>query len=128
MTSPRPARPRPQTPGEKARTAAEEARTDAGVALARFDATTRAREGHRRRIGLLPLGADPASAAPAGWAEDTATDLVASAGRSQRITPEQAEEERRQLLWFAVLKILGAVLAACAGIGIAAAIFSGMWG
>lgn len=128
MTSPRPASSRPQTPGEKARTAAEEARTEAGVALARFDATSRAREGHRRRIGLLPLGADPESASPAGWAEDTATTLVASAGRSQRITPEQAAEEQRQLLWFAVLKLVGAVLAAVAGVGIAAAIFTGMWG
>lgn len=128
MTSPRPAMSRPQSPGEQARTAAEKARTDAGVALARFDATSRAREGHRRRLGLLPLGADPASAAPSGWAEDTAHDLVASAGRSQRITPEQAEVERRQLLWFAVLKLVGAVLAAVAGVGIAAAIFSGMWG
>lgn len=120
--------PRQQSPAEKARALAARAEADAGIALARFEALNRARDGHRRRLSLQPLGADPAAAAPSGWADERAAMLVTAAATAQPLTPAQAEQERRQLLWQSLAKIIGAAVAATVGVGIGAAMLSGMAG
>lgn len=113
---------------ERARAEAARAQADAGVALARFEALTRVRDADRTRVCLLPLGTDPATAAAPRWAEDRAVDLVAAGSAAQPLTPARAEEERRRLLWSAVARIIGAVLAAAVAIGVAVAMISGMAG
>ena len=119
---------RPPTAAEKARALAARAEADAGIALARFEALHRSRDGHRRRLALQPLGADPATAAPAGWAQDRSGMLVSAGSTSQPLTPERAEQERHKLLWLALGKILAALAAAAIGVGIGVAILSGMAG
>lgn len=128
MTSDAASSPRPQSPGEKARALAARAEVDAGIALARFEALHRTRDRHRRRLSLQPLGADPASAAPAGWAQDRSGMLIAAGSTAQPITRTQAEQERQRLLWHALAKIVGAVFAAAIGVGIGVALLSGMAG
>lgn len=120
--------PRPQTPAEKARALAVRAEADAGIALARFEALNRSRDGYRRRLALQPLGAYPAAAAPAGWAKDTSGMLVTAGSTAQPLTPAHAAQERGRLLWVALGKILAALVAAVVGVGIGAAILSGMAG
>lgn len=126
--SPRPPGPGGQSGAEKARALAARAEADAGIALARFEAMHRTRDGHRRRLALQPLGADPATAAPAGWAQDGSGMLVTAGATAQPLTGHQAEKERSQLLWLALAKILGALAAAGLGLGIGATILSGMAG
>ena len=128
MTSDASSSPRSQSPGEKARALAARAEADAGIALARFEALNRSRDGHRRRLSLQPLGADPAAAAPTGWALDRSGMLVAAGSTAQPMTRTQAQQERQRLLWQALAKIVGAVFAAAIGVGIGAAILSGMAG
>lgn len=128
MTSDPASSPRPQFPGEKARALAARAEADAGIALARFEALHRTRDGHRRRLSLQPLGADPAEAAPAGWAQDRAAMLVTAGATAQPMTHTQAQQERQTLLWQALAKIVGAAFSAAIGVGIGGAILSGMEG
>lgn len=120
--------PRPQTPTEKARALAARDQAAASIALARFEALNRTRDGHRRRLTLQPLGADPGTAAPAGWAEERAAMLVAAGSTAQPMTQAQADQERGRLLWLALAKILGAVFAAGAGLAIGIALLAGMVG
>ncbi len=127
-SSPRPPGPGGQSAAEKSRALSARAEADAGIALARFEALHRTRDGYRRRLALQPLGADPATAAPAGWAQDSSGMLVTAGSTAQPITGEQAGKERSQLLWLAVAKILGALTAAGLGVGIGATILSGMAG
>lgn len=123
-----PPSPRPQTPTEKARALAARDQADAAIALARFEALNRTRDGHRRRLALQQLGADPGTATPAGWAEQRAGMLVSAGSTAQPMTREQAEQERGRLLWVAVAKILGALIAAGAGLAIGIALLAGMAG
>lgn len=120
--------PRPLSPREKASALAARAEADAGIALARFEALHRTRDAHRRRLSLQPLGADPATAAPAGWAQDRSGMLVAAGSTAQPMTHTQVQQERQRLLWQSVAKIIGAVFAAVIGVGIGGAILSGMAG
>lgn len=120
--------PRPQTPTEKARALAAREQADAAIALARFDGLHRHRDGHRRRLALQPLGADPGTATPTGWAEERADMLVTAGSAAQPMTREQAEQERGRLLWLALAKIVGAMAAAGAGLGIGIALLAGMAG
>lgn len=113
---------------ELARAETERAQVDAGIALARFEALNRVRDNHRRRTMLLHLGADPTSAAPTGWAAQQSVDLVAAASMAWPRTPADVESERQRLLWLAIAKILGAVLAAAFAVGIASAMVSGLAG
>lgn len=119
---------RPQTPAEKARALAAREQADAAIALARFEALNRRRDGHRRRLALQPLGADPRAVAPAGWAEERADMLVTAGWAAQPLTQAQAEQERGRLLWHALAKSVGAVFAAGAGLGIGATLLAGMAG
>ena len=120
--------PRPRTAAEKARASAARAEADAGIALARFEALRRSRDGHRRRLSLQPLGGDPAAAAPAGWAQDRSGMLVTAGSTAQPLTPADAEQERGRLLWIALGKILAALVAATIGVGIGVSILAGMAG
>ena len=120
--------PRLQTPAEKARALAARDQADAAIALARFEALNRTRDGHRRRLALQPLGAEPGTAAPTGWAQQRAGMLIAAGSTAQPMTREQAEHERGRLMWVAVAKILGAVVAAGAGLAIGIALLAGMAG
>lgn len=120
--------PRPQSSAERSRALAARAEADAGIALARFEALHRARDGHRRRLALQPLGADPAAAAPPGWAQDRSGMLVTAGSTAQPLTPAHAERERGRLLWIALGKIVAALFAAAIGVGIGVTILSGMAG
>lgn len=120
--------PRPQTPSEKARALAARAEADAGIALSRFDSLSRARDNHRRRTRLAPLGADPSTAAPAGWAGDPASLLTLAGSTAQPKTPAQAAQERQRLLWVALAKLVGALVAVAIGVAIGSAMISGMAG
>lgn len=120
--------PRPQTAAEKARALAARDEADAAIALARFEALHRSRDGHRRRLSLQPLGGDPATAAPAGWAQDRSGMLVTAGSTAQPLTPAHAAHERGRLLWIALGKILAALVAAAIGVGIGVTILSGMGG
>ena len=79
-------------------------------------------------LALQQLGADPGTATPAGWAEQRAGMLVSAGSTAQPMTREQAEQERGRLLWVAVAKILGALIAAGAGLAIGIALLAGMAG
>jgi hypothetical protein len=120
--------PRPQSPSEKARALAARAEADAEIALARFESLSRTRDDHRRRAGRAPLGADPSTVAPAGWAGDRASMLVIAGSTAQPMTPAQAVQERRRLLWLAAAKIVGALVAVGIGVAIGSAMIAGMAG
>ena len=128
MTSHSASSPRPHSPGEKSRALDARTEADAGIALARFEALHRTRDGHRRRLSLQPLGADPTAAAPAGWARDRSGMLVAAGSTAQPMTRTQTLQDRQKLLWQAVAKIVGDVFSAAIGVGIGGAILSGMAG
>lgn len=120
--------PKSPSAAEIARAKAERAQVDAGIALARFEALNRIRDSHRRRTTLLHLGADPASAAPTGWATQQSVDLVAAASMAGPKSSADVATERQRLLWLAIAKIIGAVLAAAVAIAIASAMATGMAG
>lgn len=120
--------PHPRAAAEKARALAERERADAGVALARFEAMHRTRDVHRRRLALQPLGLDPRSAAPAGWAADRSHMLVSAGDTAQPLTPSQAARERTRLLWMAIGKIFAGLAVAAIGLAIGIAILGSMAG
>ncbi|MFL0578685.1 hypothetical protein [Dietzia sp. 179-F 9C3 NHS] len=120
--------PRTPSPADEARERAARAEAEAGLALARFEAMSRGRDLHRRGTTLVPLGEDPAAAAPTGWAEHHVAELVGAASAAQPLSPAEAQSERSRLLWIALAKLVGAVLAGALGVGTAVAMGAGMAG
>lgn len=118
----------PRAAAAKARALAERERADAGIALARFEAMHRTRDGHRRRLALQPLGSDPRSAAPTGWAADRSHMLVSAGDTSQPLTPTQVARERTRLLWIAIAKIVAGLAVAAVGLAVGIAILGSMAG
>lgn len=89
----------------------EQEREKAASALTELGVALRQRDQNRRAVVAQPLGSDPTTAAPAGWNSALGHTALTAAATAQPLPPAAVATERSALLWTAVAKIVGAVIA-----------------